>query len=405
MGLTLSLADAVLKEDYKGPLRKQINDRVKFIAQLETNTEDFAGRRAIVPCHISRNSGIGYRKEGETLPPAGNQGTVDAIVAMRYGEARIRLTKQVIAHMAKDRGAFVRAVKLETDGLVADVSRDRARQVWATSVGTMAQCGTTTNSTTVQLATTTPEQMLVNLREGAVIDIGTTASPQSVATARRVTAADLTNKTITIEGAAVTTSSTHYISRYGSGGQTTDQRELTPWSTLVGTGTCQGLDGATYPAWSSVVDSNSGTTRAFTEALVEKTSHRAENRSGKGASIIYAEDGTYRAVAQHLKAYQRIVNQTELKGGHKGISFSFGGDEDVTLVRDRDCVPKTLNGYAPGTISRYVLEDWTWEDEDGNVLRLSTDSTHTFEAIYYGFEELAVHVRNANWRIEDVEEL
>ena len=405
MGLTLSLADAVLKEDYKGPVRKQINDRTKFIAQVENNTEDFAGRRAIVPCHIGRNSGIGYRKEGETLPPAGNQQTIDAIVSMRYGEARIKLTKQVIAHMAKDRGAFIRAVKLETDGLVKDVSRDRARQVWATTVGTMAQCGTTSASTTVQLATTTPEQALINLREGAVIDIGTTSSPQSVATGRRVTAADLTNKTITIEGAAVTTTSLHYISRYGSGGTSTDQRELTPWSTLCGTGTCQSLDGATYPAWQSVVDTNSGTTRPFTEALIEKTSHRAENRSGMVANTVYAEDGTYRAVAQHLKAYQRIVNQVTLKGGHKGISFNFGGDEDVTLVRDRDCPPKTLNGVAPGAISRYVLEDWTWEDEDGNVLRLATDSTHTFEAIYYGFEELAVHVRNALWRIEDVEEV
>lgn len=405
MGLTLSLADAVLKEDYKGPLRKQINDRTKFIAQVENNTEDFAGRRAIVPCHVGRNSGIGYRKEGEVLPPAGNQRTVDAIIPMRYGEARIKLSKQVIAHMAKDRGAFVRAVKLETSGLVADVSRDRARQVWATTVGTMAQCGTTSNSTTVQLATTTPEQSLINLREGAVVDIGTTSSPQSVATARRVTAADLTNKTITIEGAAVTTSSSHYISRYGSGGTSTDQRELTPWSTLCGTGSCQSLDGSTEPAWASVVDTNSSVTRAFTEALIEKTSQRAENRSGMVAKTVYAEDGTYRAVAQHLKAYQRIVNQVTLKGGHKGISFNFGGDEDVTLVRDRDCVPKTLNGVPDGAITRYVLEDWTWEDEDGNVLRLATDSTHTFEAIYYGFEELAVHVRNSLWRIEDVEEV
>lgn len=405
MGLTLSLADAVLKEDYKGPLRKQINDRTKFIAQVENNTEDFAGRRAIVPCHVGRNSGIGYRKEGEVLPPAGNQRTVDAIIPMRYGEARIKLSKQVIAHMAKDRGAFIRAVKLETSGLVADVSRDRARQVWATTVGTMAQCGTTSNSTTVQLATTTPEQSLINLREGAVVDIGTTSSPQSVATARRVTAADLTNKTITIEGAAVTTTSSHFISRYGSGGTSTDQRELTPWSTLCGTGSCQSIDGSTEPAWASVVDTNSSVTRAFTEALIEKTSQRAENRSGMVAKTVYAEDGTYRAVAQHLKAYQRIVNQVTLKGGHKGISFNFGGDEDVTLVRDRDCVPKTLNGVPDGAITRYVLEDWTWEDEDGNVLRLATDSTHTFEAIYYGFEELAVHVRNSLWRIEDVEEV
>lgn len=404
MGLTLSLADAVLKEDYKGPLRKQINDKAKFISQLDNNTEDFAGRRAIVPCHIGRNTGTGWRKEGEVLPSAGNQKTVDAIINMRYGYGRIRLTKQVISHMAKDRGAFVRAVKLETDGLVTDITRERARQAWGTGDGIIATCGTTTASTTVQLATTTAEQVLIGLREGAVVDIGTSGSPQSVATGRLVTAVDLTNKTITIDGAAVTTTSSHYITRYGSGGSSTDQREYTGWQVLCDdTVSCQSLSPATYPAWESIVDGNSGTTRPFTENLVEKTSHRAENRSGMVASIMYAEDGVYRAVAAHLKAYQRIVNSVELKGGHKGISFSFGGDEDVTLVRDRDCPVNTLNGVAPKSLSRYVLEDWTWEDEDGSVLRLSTDSTHTFEAIYYGFDELAVHQRNANWRIEDLD--
>lgn len=405
MGLTLELADAVLKDDYKGPLRKQINDRVKFIAQVETNTEDFAGERAIVPCHVGRNTGVGYRKENEVLPAAGNQKTVQAIVNMRYGSARIRLSKQVIAHMAKDRGAFIRAVKLETDGIVADMSRDRARQAWATTLGTMAQCGTTANSTTLQLAADTPEQSLINLREGARIDIGTTSDPTSVASGRLVTGANLSNKTVTIEGAAVTTTSSHYVSRQGSGGQSTDQRELTGWGALCDdTEVCQNIDPATYPSWASVVDGNSGTDRPFSERLIEKTSQRAENRSGMVASIVFAEDGAYRAVAEHLKAYQRIVNKAELQGGHKGISFSFGGDEDVTLVRDRDCTPGTLNGLAPKAISRYVLEDWTWEDEDGSVLRLSSDSTHSFEAIYYGFEELAVHQRNALWRIEDVEE-
>jgi hypothetical protein len=405
MGLTLSLADAVLKEDYKGPLRKQINDRVKFISQLETNTEDFAGRRAIVPCHVGRNSGIGSRKEGETLPTAGNQTTVDAIIGMKYHYGRVKLSAQVIAHMAKDRGAFVRAMKLEMEGLVADITRDRARQAWGASNGVIATCGTTSTSTTVQLATTTPESILVGLREGAVIDIGTSASPGSVATSRTVTAVDLTNKTITISGAAVSTSSSNFVSRAGSGGTGSDQRELTGWQSLCGTGTVQSIDPSTYPSWASIVDTNSGTTRPFTEALVEKTSHRAENLSGKVVSTMYAEDGVYRAIAQHLKAYQRIVNKVTLNGGHQGVSFSFGGTEDVTLVRDRDCPPGTLNGYSPGAVSRYVLEDWTWEDRDGSTLRLSTDSTHTFEAIYYGFDELAIHHRNAVWRIEDLEQV
>lgn len=401
---TLEIADAVLKDDYRGPLRKQINDRVKFMAQLEKNTTDFVGRRAIVPCHVGRNTGVGSRKEGEVLPPAGAQKTVDAIITSKSHYGRIRLTKQVITQMASDRGAFVRAIKLETKGLVADCTVDHGRQAWGTSDGIIAQCGTTANSTTVQLATTTPEAMLIFLREGTSIDIGTTSVPDTIAADREVTAANLTNKTITISGASVTTTSSHFVSRAGAGGASTDQRELTGWQDLVGTAAVQGIDPSSYPAWESVVDDNGSTNRPFSENLVEKTSQRAENRSNMTASIAFAEDGVYRAIAAHLKAYQRIVNKETLRGGHAAISFAFGNDEDLKLTRDRHCPPNTLNGLAPESIVEFVDEDWTWEDEDGHVLRLSTDSTHTFEGIYYSFKELAVLQRNANWIINDLEE-
>jgi len=404
MGQTLALADAVLKDDYQGPLRKQINDRVKFIAQFDKNTTDFVGRRAIVPCHVGRNTGRGWRLEGEVMAPAGNQKTVDAIINMRYGQARVRLTKQVISHMASDRGAFVRAVKMETEGVVTDMVRDRAVYGWGNGTGALAQCGTTSGSVTVQLDTDTPESILVHIREGMAVDIGTAADPDSVASQRLVTGVDLTNKTLTIEGATVTTSSTHFITQYGSGGVVgTDQRVPTGWGLICGTSTFQSIDPSTYPVWQSVIDSNSGTARPFSENLLEKTSHRAENQSGMVADVIYAEDQVYRTVANHLKAYQRIVNQVTLKGGHKGISFSFGGDEDVTLMRDRDAPVGTLNGVATKSISRYVLDDWQWETEDGHVLRLSSDSTHSFEGIYFGHEELGCHQRNANWQIADLE--
>jgi hypothetical protein len=112
----------------------------------------------------------------------------------------------------------------------------------------------------------------------------------------------------------------------------------------------------------------------------------------------------YRAVAQHLKAYQRIVNQVTLKGGHKGISFSFGGDEDVTLVRDKDAPVGTLNGVAPKSMQRFVLDEWDWDTEYQNsVLRPTTDSVHAYEGIYFGNEEIGCLQRNANYQIQDLE--
>jgi hypothetical protein len=64
-------------------------------------------------------------------------------------------------------------------------------------------------SNLVVLNALTPEQMLVNFAEkGYRVDIGTVANPQAVAANRAITAVDIANKTITIDGGAVTTAST-----------------------------------------------------------------------------------------------------------------------------------------------------------------------------------------------------
>lgn len=405
-GLTLSLADAVLKDDYKGPLRKQINDSVKLLAQVEKNTEDITGRRAILPCHMTRNTGVGARLEGAVLPAAGNQGTIEQIVNVRYNYGKVRLTKQTITRMASDRGAFIRATKLEMDGLHSDCARDVGRQVWGTSNAVLATCGTTSASNTVQLAATTPEQVMVSFAEGLRVDIGTAGvNSVSVAADRAVSSVNITNKTFVIDGAAVTTTSAHSVFRQGTGAITgsTGQRELTGVQSIVSdTGTLFSIDPTAYFQWQSIVEANGGVNRPVSENLVEKAAHRAENRSGSSVSSLWAEDGVYRAAANLLQAQKRIVNTQDLKGGHKGLEFNYGG-EGAPLVRDRDCPPNKIYGLSHKDLVEYVDEDWTWEDEDGSVLQRSTDSTHTFEAIFFKFHEFATTRRNAHFRIDDIE--
>ena len=403
MPLTLTLADAVLKDDYQGPVRKQINDKTKTLAQFEKNTEDFVGRQAILPCHMTRNTGVGARLEGETMPAAGNQGTTKQIINNHYQYGRIRLTKQTITRMQSNRGAFIQAVKLEMKGLVADCVRDLSRQSWGTSDGKIATCGVTAASNTVVLATTTPEQILVNLAEGIRVDIGTVANPQLRAANRLITAVDFTNKTVTVDGAAITTAGTDFVFRQGAGGSGASQREVTGIQTMISdTGALFNIDPAVFFQWASIVEGNGGTTRPLSENLVEKASHRAQNRSGADISLLVAEDGVYRAAANLLQAQKRQVNQLDLKGGHKGLDFS-NGDNTMALMRDRDCPPNKIYGIAVSEMVEFVDEDWQWEDADGPVLQRSPDSTHSFEGVYYKFHEIATVRRNAHFRIDDVE--
>jgi hypothetical protein len=73
-GTTFTTADSALKEDYQPVIREQLNNANVLLAQIEKNTKDVEGRRAVLSLHITRNSGVGSRAEGGTLPSAGSQG-------------------------------------------------------------------------------------------------------------------------------------------------------------------------------------------------------------------------------------------------------------------------------------------------------------------------------------------
>lgn len=403
-GQTLTLADAVLKDDYEGPTRDQMNQLCQLAAQVGKNTTDFVGRQAYLTMHVKRNTGLGARLEGEVLPVAGAQGYVKQLIPCRSLYGKIRLTAQVISRMASEQGSFINAVNAEMDGIKTDGARDYNREAWGTSDGKVATCGTTTAANIVQLDAGTPEQVMFGFAEGSMrVDIGTVANPQSVCANRGITTFDLVNKTITIDGAAVTTASTNFVFRQGNGGNGANQREITGMQTIIdSSGTLFGVDPTVTWQWASVVDSNSGTLRPISEGLVAKLQMRANNRSGKDIDLLWCEDGVYRAFGNLLSAMKRIVNTNQLTGGYKGLAFDAAGVE-TTITRDRDCPPNKLYGMCSSDFVEFICDDWQWERTDGNVLRLATDGTHAFEAIWYSFRELATYRRNSHFRIDDLE--
>jgi len=133
MGATKTTADAALKEDYQPAVREQINNDIPILTYVEKNTKDTDGRRAVLSLHVTRNSGIGSRAEGGTLPTAGNQGYAEERVSLKYHYGRIQLTGPLMRAADTDKGAFERALDSETKRVVNDLKRDLNRQVWGTS--------------------------------------------------------------------------------------------------------------------------------------------------------------------------------------------------------------------------------------------------------------------------------
>jgi len=420
MPATLSTVDAILKDDYKEYL-DNLNEANFILSQVETRKDTVQGRIARHAVHLGRSSGVGARAEGGTLPTAANQSYATVPVPVRYVYGRIQLSGPTIKQAVTDRGAFIDALDAEMEGIKNDAMKDVNRQLWGTSNAVIAQCGTTTAATTVVLATTTGPTALRQLffDGGMVVDIGTVASPTTVASARTITSVDETNKTIAISGAAVTTSSSHFVFRSGAGGASSNtgqpgdgQVELTGLQTIVDdTAVLHTINPSSQPKWKSYVNSNSGTNRSITETLITGSIMKTLTNSGKKPSLLVSAEGVNLAISNLLLSLKRNMEQTNLKGGYAGIQFyspsvSGKGDEAPTaLYADFDCPNNRLYGINPDVLVYHQVGDgFQFMDLDGAVMNRKPD-VDAYEATLYTYGELACKQRNAHFVIKDITEV
>jgi hypothetical protein len=405
-GLTFTTADKVLKEDYLPPVREQLNMQNALLAQVEKNSTDIEGRRALLSLHTSRTTGVGARAEGGTLPSAGVQGYTEQRIPVKNVYGRIQVSGPVIAAMKSDKGSFVRAVDSEMKGLTADLKRDVNRQLWGTSDGIIASAGTTGNSTTLQLSTTiTSNAQIRQIVDVGLIDLGTAANVTAVATGLTVSGYSYANKTVTVSAAVTTTvASSHKIFRSGvftAGGANNSTTELTGLQSIVAaTGSLFNVDPATVPSWASYVDSNSGTNRSLSENLLASVIHNVAIASGYEPNLAFSSDGVHRSFANLLTSLKRFNNTVEVKGGFKGLEMTAGGGS-IPFMWERDAKDNSVFLLNTDHLTEFQMSDWDWMDQDGAILS-RVSNTDAYEAVLFKYCELATDQRNAHGLISDV---
>lgn len=400
MALTLSTADSALKEDYQPAIREQLNNSIMFLQQIERNTKDVVGRRAVLSLHVGRNSGVGARGEGGALPSAGSQRYAEERVLLRYNYGRIEITGPTIRAMRSDEGSFIRALDSETEGVTNDLRRDVNRQLFGTSDGVIVAIGAGSTTTVITFATTATAVQKRQIEVGMLVDVGTASPFTSVGTAREVTAVSTTTFTVT-PAFAVAPAAADKVVRSGSGGSGSAQKELTGLQTIVaGSGSLFNVDPATYPVWVSYTDDNSGTNRQFTELLAAKTIHGVSILGGTDFSLLITTDGVHRSYSTGLTALKRSVNTLDLKGGYKALSVTAGGNE-IPLTWDRDAPANKCFALSPNHLMQHEASDWEWMDEDGAVLS-RVSGKDAYEAVLFKYHELTTDKRNAHGLITDL---
>jgi hypothetical protein len=136
---TLTTVNALTKEIYQGKIREQLQDEIVGMKRIQRSgtgvTSEVGGKYVTFPIRVSRNEGIGYREENETLQAAGTQGYARVNVGLKYGYGRIALTGQVMELAESNPQAFASTLDREMNGLKSDLAKDSARIFYGDGTG------------------------------------------------------------------------------------------------------------------------------------------------------------------------------------------------------------------------------------------------------------------------------
>lgn len=370
VGASIATLGNILKEFYLPPVVEQLNNELLLFNRLEKSAEELRGIEAYVPLHTGRSTGIGPAAENFALPAAGSQGYGKAVYDIRPQYGRLRITGLAMEKTAKDSGAFLQGLKGEIDGLRADLRRESARMSYQDGTGQIAQCGTTTASTTVVLAS--KEALRKGwLYVGMVVDIGTAADNSSLANGVTITAVNIATPSITVSGSAITTSSSHFVARTnaaisstGKSTAITAKAEFDGLSLLVAASanTVGGINSASAgnEFWQNLVDSTTSTLSS--DALVQNMNQVAI--AGGEIDLMISSYGMQRKLFGLLQSQVRYVDPMTLKGGFSTLEFN-----GKPFVADRDAPYGKIFLLDTSKIKVFRNQDWHFLEEDGNVLK------------------------------------
>lgn len=394
---TLTVVDSILKEIYEDRLRDQLQSDTITLKRVESTSEgvtsDVGGKYVVFPIRTRRNHGIGARNENEALPNPKSQKYAAARVRLAYLYGAASLTGQTMELADKNPQAFASALDQEMTGLRQTLAKDMNRQVYGTSLGSLA-------SVTADGANTVTVDTTQYLELGMQIDVYDVTGVTPKFTNREITAINTTTKVVTYDGADGTAAATDIIVRAGS-----VNKETIGFKQIVSaTGTLYNIDPTVEPVWKSVIDSP-GADRALSEGLMIKMIDDIRTNGGK-TTAIFTTLGVRRSYYQLLVQQRRYANTQDFTGGFKGLAFTTDWG-DVPVMADFDCQPKRMYFINEKELKFYQEGDWSFMDRDGSKWQRIIDSAGSYDAyqtMMFKYCQLGTHRRNSHGLLGDITE-
>lgn len=316
---TVANLASVLKDAWTSDrMAKQFYDENPILDKIKAVTATMIGSQAQTPIHSGRSGGYtSTSAAGGVLNPAGAQVTDQAIWTLVYHWFQVSLETGALNQAGNNAQAIIAAKDLEMKGAISDMAKQCSRQLVGNGDGLIAQCTTTTTSNTILLLPAASGGLGYDaivrgfLYPGLVVDIGTTADTDAIATGVTITAVSesATAPSITVSGSTVSTTSSHYISIANPNSATAANPELNGFQNIVSaTGSLGGINPATAgdEFWAAAkVDS---TTTTFSLDLALDLQRAAFQKSGSYQSTVIT------SAKQMQNFYSLLQNQVRFNG-------------------------------------------------------------------------------------------
>ena len=375
MAATVSTIQAALKETWtEQRIAEQLYQDNPILDRAKKLKNTQMGEYALTPIHTGRNWGWSATSASpSTLNDAGQQAYAQAQWQYTHQHQQIKIQGSAIDQTRGDALSVASVVDEEVSGAVNDLNRNLSRQIFSDGSGQVAQCGTTSSSTTVQLNATSGFNALERgwLDVGAVVDIGTSANPTSIASGVSITAVDVANSTITISGSAVSTTSSAYVSLKGARSGSTSYEMNGLHNIVSASADLGGLTVASNPQWAASVDS---TSQALTLPLLYEQNSKVAQKTGKPADFVVTGLKQQRKAYALAQAQVRFASDSKLTvGSVEGVDIN-----GVKLYAVPDCKNEDIFFLTIGDVLSVSAGDPYWQDKvtGGQILEWSqgTDS-------------------------------
>lgn len=394
---TMTTIDPILKEVYAPRIENQIQDEVSALKRLESSSDGLVespgGKYVDFPIRVSRNNGIGSRRENEALPLAGTQGYAQVKIDLKADYGLVRFTGHVIKMARTNPQAFANAADREMEGLKDDLVKNTNRVVHGDGTGLLA----TVTADGVNTVTVSNSQLL---EVGMQVDILTRATGATIALDRTITAINTLTNVVTYSGADATATAADGIYRQGNWVGAI-QREASGLGKIIAAGVLHGVDAATQPKWQGNVLANGGSPRALSESLMIQMCDNIRIASGAKPSVIFGSLGVRRSYFNLLTQQRRYTDTKTFAGGMQGLPFNYG--TEIPFVEDVDAPVGRLRFVTEKEIVMLKNTDWEWADETGDILT-RVAGFDAFEGMMRKFWELGTRQRNAHGEIQDITE-